>query len=201
MNKIIDLLFPLWRTDKYIDRKIQEIDNDYFVDTSKSTNKQKDIELLEKELKVQLERKKGIEDKAKSILFAMTLTVTILIFSVNSLKLSCNNWFDYIPLFILTISIFCLIISACMSLKALELKEYNYLFVTKNDDSVKKLEIVKNDEETDLANAIKTKALNDFRITKIGNYVSFAYSLIRNGIVGFALVLIILMFHSFFNPQ
>lgn len=48
--------------------------------------------------------------------------------------------------------------------------------------------------------AIKTKALNDFRITKIGNYVSIAYSSIRNGIIGFALVLIILTLHSFFNP-
>jgi hypothetical protein len=200
MSKIIDCLFPLWRVNKYIDGKIKEIDNNYSVDISKSVDKQKDIELLEKELKAQLERKKGIEDKAKSILFAITLTVTILIFSINSLKLSYNNWFDYIPLSILTISVFCLIVSACMSLKALELKEYNYLFVIKNDDNAQKIELIKNDEETALADAIKTKTLNDFRITKIGNYVSSAYSLIRNGVIGFALVLIILMIHSFFNP-
>lgn len=200
MSKIIDFLFPLWRANKYIDEKIKEIDNDYSVDISKSVDKQKDIELLEKELKAQLERKKGIEDKAKSILFAITLTVTILIFSVNSLKLSYNNWFDYIPLSVLTISVFCLIVSACMSLKALELKEYNYLFLLKNDDDSQKIELIKNDKETTLSDAIKTKILNDFRITKISNYVSFAYSSIRNGVVGFALVLIILMLYSFFNP-
>lgn len=200
MSKIIDILFPLWKVNKYIDGKIKEIDNDYSVDISTSIDKKKYIEILEKELKTQLERKKGIEDKAKSILFAITLTVTILIFSVNSLKLSYNNWFDYIPLSILIVSICCLIVSACFSLKALELKEYNYLFVIKNDNNTKNIELIIKEDETALIDAIKTKALNDFRITKIGNYVSIAYSLIRNGIIGFALVLIILMLHSFFNP-
>lgn len=138
MSKIADALFPMRKVNKYIDKKIKEIDNDYSVDISKSVDKQKYVEILEKELKAQLERKKGIEDKAKSILFAITLTVTILIFSLNSLKLSYNNWFDYIPLFILIISVFCLMLSACLSLKALELKEYNYLFVIKSDDNSKK---------------------------------------------------------------
>jgi hypothetical protein len=200
MSKIIDILFPLWKVNKYIDGKIKEIDNDYSVDIPTSVDKEKYIEILEKELKAQLERKKGIEDKAKSILFAITLTVTILIFSINSLKLSYDNWFDYIPLFILIVSVFCLIISACLSLKALELKEYSYLFVVKNDDNAKNIELIIKEDETALIDAIKTKTLNDFRITKIGNYVSIAYSSIRNGIIGFALVLIILMLHSFFNP-
>lgn len=200
MSKIADILFPLRKVNKYIDGKIKEIDNDYSVGIPKSVDKKKYVEILEKELKAQLERKKGIEDKAKSILFAITLTVTILIFSLNSLKLSYNNWFDYIPLSILIISIFCLIVSACLSLKALELKEYNYLFVIKNDDNAQKIELNIKDDETVLKDAIKTKALNDFRITKIGNYVSIAYSSIRNGIIGFAFVLIILMLYSFFNP-
>lgn len=200
MSKIIDILFPLWKVNKYIDKKIKEIDNDYSVNISTSVDKKKYIEILEKELKAQLERKKGIEDKAKSILFAITLTVTILIFSLNSLKLSYNNWFDYVPLSILIMSVFCLIVSACLSLKALELKEYNYLFVVKNDDNTKNIELIIKEDETALIDAIKTKALNDLRITKIGNYVSIAYSSIRNGIIGFALVLIILMLHSFFNP-
>lgn len=200
MYKIVDILFPLWRADKYIDKKIKEITFDYSVDILKSVDKKKYFEILEKELKAQLERKKGIEDKAKSILFAITLTVTILIFSLNSLKLSYNNWFDYIPLSILIISVFCLITSACLSLKALELKEYNYLFIIKDDDSLQKIELNIKDDETSLIDAIKTKALNDLRITKIGNYVNIAYSSIRNGIIGFALVLIILMLHSFFNP-
>lgn len=150
-------------------------------------------------MKVQLERKKGIEDKAKSILFAITLTVTILIFALNSLELSYNNWFDYIPLSILIISVLCFILSACLSLKALELKEYNYLFVIKNDDNAQKIELNIKDDGTVLIDAIKIKALNDFRIIKIGNYVSIAYSLIRNGIIGFAIALIILMLHSLFN--
>lgn len=201
MSKITDVLFPLRKENKYIDRKIREIDNNYSVDIPKSVDKKKYIEILKKELKAQLERKKGIEDKAKSILFAITLTVTILIFSLNSLKLSYNNWFDYIPLSILIISVFCLIVSACLSLKALELKEYNYLFVIKNDDNSQKIELnIQEDETAVLVDAIKVKVLNDFRIIKIGNYVSIAYSSIRNGIIGFALVLIILMLYSFFNP-
>lgn len=201
MSKITDVLFPLRKENKYIDRKIKEIDNNYSVDIPKSVDKKKYIEILKKELKAQLERKKGIEDKAKSILFAITLTVTILIFSLNSLKLSYNNWFDYIPLSILIISVFCLIVSACLSLKALELKEYNYLFVIKNDDNSQKIELnIQEDETAVLVDAIKVKVLNDFRIIKIGNYVSIAYSSIRNGIIGFALVLIILMLYSFFNP-
>lgn len=200
MSKIIDFFLPLRKANKVIDGQIKEIDEHYSVDISSSTDKQKDLEILEKELKAQIERKKGIEDKAKSILFAITLTVTILIFSINSLKLSCNNWFDYIPLIILIISVFCLIVSVCLSLKSLELKEYNYLFVDRNNDETKKIELIKDDEETALANAMKTKALNDLRITKIGNYVSSAYSSIRNGVIGLALVLIILMLHSFFNP-
>lgn len=204
MNKIVKSLFPLWnlwKADKSIEEKIKEIDNNYSADISKSKDKQKDIEILEIELKVQLERKKVIEDKAKSILFAITLTVTILIFSINSLKLSYNNWVNYIPLFILIISIFYLTVSACLSLKALELKEYNYLFLIKNDDKSKKIELIKDDDKTVLSNAIKIKVLNDLRITKIANYVSIAYLLIRNGIVGFTFVLIILMLYSFFNPS
>ena len=97
-------------------------------------------------------------------------------------------------------SVFCLIVSAYLSLKALELKEYNYLFIIKNDDKAKKIELNIKDDETALKDAIKTKALNDLRITKIGNHVSIAYSSIRNGIIGFSFVLIILMLYSFFNP-
>lgn len=204
MNKRVESLFPLWnlwRADKNIEEKIKEINNNYSADISKSKDRQKDIEILEIELKIQLERKKVIEDKAKSILFAITLTVTILIFSINSLKLSHNNWGDYIPLFILIISVFNLTVSACLSLKALELKEYNYLFLIKNDDKSKKIELIKDDDKTVLTNAIKIKVLNDLRITKIANYVSIAYLLIRNGIVGFTFVLIILMLYSFFNPS
>lgn len=199
MSKIADILFPLWKVNEYIDGKIKEIDSDYSVDISESVDKKKYVEILEKELKVQLERKKGIEDKVKSILFAITLTVTILIFALNSLELSYNNWFDYIPLSILIISVLCFILSACLSLKALELKEYNYLSVIKNDDNAQKIELNIKDDETVLIDAIKIKALNDFRIIKIGNYVSIAYSLIRNGIIGFAIALIILMLHSLFN--
>lgn len=204
MSKIVEFLFPLcnlWRVDESIDRRIKKIDNNYSVDISKSKDRQKDIEILEKELRFQLERKKGIEDKAKSILFAITLTVTILIFSINSLKLSYNNWFDYIPLLILITSVFNLVVSACMSLKALELKEYDYLFIIKNDDKIQKIAFIKDDDKTLLSNAIKIKALNDLRITKIANYVSIAYSSIRNGVIGFALVLIILMLYSFFNSS
>ena len=199
MNKIIHFLFPLRNANKHIDGKIQEINEKYFVDISKSKDKHKDFEIFEKELKSQLDRKKGIEDKAKSILFSVTLSVTILIFSVNSLKLNYSNSFDYISLVILIIAVFYLIRSAYFSLKALEVKEYNYLVTTKNDTVAEKIELIKNNEETVLINAIKTKILNDFRIIKISNYVSIAYSSIKNGIIGFAIVLIMLLIHSFFS--
>ncbi|MCC8199661.1 MAG: hypothetical protein LIP06_14140 [Tannerellaceae bacterium] len=201
MNKIKDILFPfigIKSANDYIDNKLNEINNHYSFDVSNSTNKHEDIIELQRELKSQLERKKGIEDKAKSILFAITLTVTILIFSINSLKLSYNYWLDYLSLALLLFSVSCLIVSACLSLKALEVKEYNFLLTSKSDDETKKVELINDDEEATLINALKAKTLNDWRIIKISNYVSIAYSSIRNGIVGFAIVLIILMLHSFF---
>jgi len=97
---------------------------------------------------------------------------------------------DYFVLIILIASIYYLIRSACLSLKALEIREYNYIFHSKSNSKERHIELVKNDEETSLMNALKAKALNDLRITKISNYVSQAYSSIRNGVIGFALVLI-----------
>lgn len=100
---------------------------------------------------------------------------------------------------ILILSITNLIISAYLSLKALEIREYNYLLISENVEP-QKIKLIKNDAETALIIALKSKVLNDLRITKISNYISIAYKSIRNGVVGFALVLIILTIHSYLNP-
>lgn len=194
MSKIKDFLlqhiFPGYYaiySNKLVAKRYEEIQN-YEVDLSTISQDQEKyyIEQVKLDIKEQYDRKKIIEDKSKSLLFIIAVSITAITFSLTYLNSIILSAFQFIALSFLGISILYFIQGAIKALQTVNVRQFHVIQVEVETIEQKfKLSAKKSDPDF-LKDLIKSKQLNDLINIRLSNYTYASYNLIRNGIIFFA---------------
>lgn len=178
----------------YVNSKISmkyEEQQQFGVDLSEITNKTGEyIEQVITDLKEQHDRKKILDDKAKSLLFIITVSITAITFSLNYLNSLKINILQTVALLILGISILYFVFGTIRILQSLNIKKFH---VSQAEVTIenKSYKLQPKQSDTDfLKDLIKCKQLNELQYIQKSNYVYASFNLIRNGIIFFALFFI-----------
>lgn len=167
----------------------QNFDVDISDITEESTEYIKQVQI---DLENQLERKKGIEDKAKSLLFIIAVAITAVTFSLNYIKSLTIDLYQSFSVGILFLSIIYLVVGAIRALQTLNIRQFH---ITQAEVEVNKKEkkyilIAKKPDSDYLKELIKSKQLNDLINIQLSNYTYASFNLIRNGIILFVVFFI-----------
>jgi hypothetical protein len=187
-------VFPGFYTE-YVNKKFISKNYDsqqhFNVDISAVVGNEKDyIEQLEKDLENQLDRKKRIEDKAKSLLFIIAVVVTAITFSLTYLKSLQLNIYQAISILILFFSVIYLVFGAIRALQALNIRQFHITQANIDNDNNKFILNVNQSDIDYLKDIIKSKRLNDLINIRLSNYTYASFNLIRNGIILFVVFFI-----------
>lgn len=142
------------------------------------------LEIVKKYHEKEYERKDIIEDKAKSSLFIVTLSITLILGSLNFVN-SDKIIFPKFILIFLIIGVVYIIFSGITAIKALHMKPYNDIVI----DSIivgkdyNKLTAVKMSKKTELSELYECIKLNQLLTTIKANYVEVTFLGIRNGLI------------------
>lgn len=184
----------------YVNRKISVIyekQKKLNIDVSAiKKNKEKYISELENELKNQYERKTKTEDKAKSLLFIISLSITAITFSLNYIKGTSNQM---ISIIFISLSIMYFVFAGIRALQTLNIKEFHIL---QPDITVKDISIILNKKKKNnliLKELVLQKSLNDLINIKISNLTYASFIMIRNGITLFMFFFITNIASNFFS--
>nr|WP_322626475.1 hypothetical protein [uncultured Flavobacterium sp.] len=170
--------------------------------TAITAGQEKDyIEQVKADIKEQHDRKKIIEDKAKSLLFIITVSITAITFSLNYLNTLEINIPQTIALFVLSISILYFVLGTIRALQTLNIRKFHVIqtVVEITEDNFKLT--AKKDDIHFLKELIKSKLQNDLINIQLSNYTYASFTLIRNGIILFVLFFIITIFVSYFSKR
>jgi len=159
------------------------------------------IEQVKADLKEQHDRKKIIEDKAKSLLFIITVSITAITFSLTYLNSLEINVPQTIALILLGVSILYFVLGTIRALQTLNIREFHVIqtAIEITDDNYK-LNAKKTDTDF-LKELIKSKQQNDLINIQLSNYTYASFTLIRNGIVLFVSFFIMTIFVSYLSKQ
>lgn len=178
--------------EKILKNKVHELKVNFKITEDQNLNEF--IKELEDYHKKEVERKKLIEDKAKSSLFVIAISVTLILGSLNFFRdiKGEPNFLYIISLFSLFLGLIYLLLSGISSIQALTIKEFYDIYV---DDRIEVTEGIQNIKNFDIKDQIeqiyKNIKLNQ-SITNIrSNYVSATFIGIRNGIILMSLFFII----------
>jgi hypothetical protein len=158
-------------------------------------------EFLKLEIKEQFDRKQGLEDKIKSILFVISVAITAITFCLKDIDWSRWNWLSISGLSFIGLSIFYFLSSALLSIKALIPIPFYEPHPKVKFDTIKKTvsyESVKSAD--DLKLLAKYKLLNDNINLRIQNTTSAVLQLLQNGMVLFALFFGIAIWQKIIKP-
>jgi hypothetical protein len=141
------------------------------------------------------------QDKAKSLLFIITVAITAITFSLNYLNLIVINGFQLISICLVFVSIIYLVFGAIRSLQTLNIRPFNInqSEIVKNGDHFI-LHVNQNESES-LKDFIKCKELNDLLINRLSNFTYASFTLIRNGIILFVLFFLSTISFSYFTQK
>lgn len=176
--------------------------NNFDVDLTAITNQEKEfIEQVKADLKEQHDRKKIIEDKAKSILFIITVSITAITFSLNYLNTLEINVPQTIALFILSASIIYFVLGTIRALQTLNIRKF-HIVQTAIETNIDNFKLAAPKKDVDfLKELIKSKQQNDLINVQLSNYAYASFTLIRNGIILFVSFFIITIFANYFSNQ
>lgn len=159
------------------------------------------IEQVKADIKEQHDRKKIIEDKAKSLLFIITVSITAITFSLTYLNSLEINVPQTIALILLGISILYFVLGTIRALQTLNIRKFHVIQTAIEITDVNyKLTAKKNDIDF-LKELIKSKQQNDLINIQLSNYTYASFTLIRNGIVLFVSFFIMTIFVSYLSKQ
>lgn len=185
---ILEQIIPGFHA-KCVNKTILKFYNDranFDVDISAVTgNETEYIEQLKADLKEQLERKKTIEDKSKSLLFIIAVSVTAITFSLTYLNSIVINLTQIIALIFLAISILYFVQGVIQALQTLNIKKFHIIQTDiEITETNYKLSAKKSDSDY-LKDLIRGKQQNDLINIRLSNYTFASFNLIRNGIIVF----------------
>jgi len=161
------------------------------VDISNVSGKEAEyIKQVRTDLENQFERKKRIEDKAKSLLFIIAVAITAITFSLNYLNSLTSDLCQSISVATVFLSIIYLVVGAIRALQTLNIRQFNVIQaeVEKKDHNF--ILIAKKENSDYLKELIKSKQLNDLINIRLSNYTYASFNLIRNGIILFVVFFI-----------
>ncbi len=208
MNKIkyfiLEQIFPGYyasRSNKKVKKKYNEQEN-YDVNLDDITgDKQEYIDLVKADLKEQHDRKKIIEEKAKSLLFIIAVSVTAITFSLLYLKSIEYNLYQLIALVFLGISILYFVQGVIKALQTLNIRKFHIIQTdVEISNNSYKLTKKKSDEDF-LKELIKSKQQNDLINILLSNYAFASFNLIRNGIIFFTLFFAATIYGNYFTKK
>ncbi|WP_264511016.1 hypothetical protein [Flavobacterium sp. N1719] len=159
------------------------------------------IEQLKADIKEQHDRKKIIEDKAKSLLFIISVSITAITFSLTYLNSLEINIPQTIALILLGVSIVYFVLASIRALQTLNIRKFNVINTAIEITEVNfKLTAKKTDSDF-LKELIKSKQQNDLINIQLSNYTYASFTLIRNGIILFVSFFIITIFFSYLSKH
>lgn len=172
------------------------------VENVDDSNIDKAITQIKLDIENQGERKKGLEDKVKAILFSVSISITAITFSLTYGKSSIENIYDVFTLIILLFSILYFIGSAMVSVNTLLPVPFRLVQTeTTYDEKSNIISIVKEDKIEQYKNFVVAKYLNDYSNIKIANYTYASLKLLRNGIILFSLYFITSLIQKNFSNK
>ena len=159
------------------------------------------IEQVKVDLKEQHDRKKIIEDKAKSLLFIIAVSITATTFTLNYLNSIVFNLYQIIALIFLGISISYFVWGVVRVLQTLNIRQFNVIQAEiEIIEPNYKLHAKKTDHDF-LKELIRSKKLNDLINIRLSNYTYASFNLIRNGIIFFAMFFTTTILGSYFSKR
>ncbi len=194
--------FYTWYVNKKYISKNYASQQNFNVNVAAVSGSEKDyIEQIEKDLENQLDRKKRIEDKAKSLLFIIAVAVTAITFSLSYLKSLRVDIYQAISIIILFFSVIYLVFGAIRALQALNIRQFHITQVSIENNNN---EFVLKEKQSDLdylKAIIKSKQLNDLINIRLSNYTYASFNLIRNGLILFVVFFISTISFSYLAEQ
>lgn len=177
--------------------------NNYDVDLTAITagKEQEYIEQVKADLKEQHDRKKIIEDKAKSLLFIITVSITAITFSLTYINNLEINVAQTIALILLGVSILYFVLGTIRALQTLNIRKFHVIQTAIEITDVNYKLTAKKTDSDFLKELIKSKQQNDLINIQLSNYTYASFTLIRNGIVLFVSFFIMTIFVSYLSKQ
>lgn len=170
--------------------------------TAITAGQEKDyIEQVKADLKEQHDRKKIIEDKAKSLLFIITVSITAITFSLNYLNTLEINVLQTIALIVLGVSIIYFVLGTIRAIQTLNIRKFHVIQTAIEITEANYKVTAKKTEIDFLKELIKSKQQNDLINIQLSNYTYASFTLIRNGIILFVSFFIMTIFVSYFSKQ
>lgn len=146
------------------------------------------LEKIEKDIEQQLDRKKGLEEKIKAILFSITIAITAITFVLDHDMNMMKTAMGVITIVILLLSIFYFISSAIVAVKALFPIGFGSVHEDVTFDKKKhEITLTIHDNEVRLKQLLKISLLNDNVNLRVANATYASLKLLRNGIILFAI--------------
>jgi hypothetical protein len=147
---------------------------------------------LTKNIEDQQVRKMGLEDKVKSILFGITVSITAITFSLNYQQIFVVSVVSILTLIALSFSIFYFVSSAIVAVKTLIPVGFSSFQINVEFDKDKQeIKLVPPDADIRLHQLLKDKMINDNVNLCIANATYASLKLIRNGIILFGVYFVL----------
>jgi hypothetical protein len=151
------------------------------------------LNIVESSLTKEFERKNEIEDKAKSSLFVITLSLTFILSSLTFFYDKCS-WIipKTIVLTILSLGVIFLLLSGITSIKTLSIGGYNDLYIHgRLSGNYENLKIVYRSKKEDINVLYECIRLNEILTNIKANYMHVTLVGIKNGIIFIALFFVL----------
>lgn len=170
--------------------------------TAITAGQEKDyLEQVKADIKEQHDRKKIIEDKAKSLLFIITVSITAITFSLTYLNSLEINVPQTIALIFLGVSIIYFVLGTIRALQTLNIRKFHVIQTAIEITEVNYKLTAKKTDADFLKELIKSKQQNDLINIQLSNYTYASFTLIRNGIILFVSFFIMTIFVSYLSKQ
>lgn len=203
-------IFPfiqLWENNKKLQKDLNSLEKNELKINFNDVDKNKLLDDLYRHQEKELNRKDFIENKGKSILFIITLSITFTLGSINFIynpKYTINPFF----IFILIIGIICLIISTVTLLKTIRIRpqydlyvyekyniNYNSLDVSSNNEIKINLKELTDEEQIEIL--IKSFKANEKIILQKSNSLDCTFTMLIYSIILISIALILILINNF----
>lgn len=205
MNFILEQIVPGFHATR-ANKQVSEFyrDREHFdVDISaiNSGEEREFIDQLKKDLENQHDRKKLIEDKSKSLLFIIAVSITAITFSLTYLTSIRFTVYQVTALILLGLSILCFIQGVIKALQVLNIRQF-HVIQAEVEITEKSYKVLAKKSDADfLKELIKSKQQNDLINIQLSNFTFASFNLIRNGIILFAVFFATTMLGNYFSKK
>jgi hypothetical protein len=191
LQQIIPGIYADYANIKFIEPSYEKASLKVVVLAADYFSKKDTLEQLKKDFEKQQERKKAIEDKAKTIFATIGIAITAMTFTLNYTNINFHYPGEIISTIAIIISVVYLVMSGIRAMQTINIRKFN-TFQTEIIESENEITILPiATEEEQLKVLSKAKLLNDKIIIKLSNLAYSSAILLRNGIILFAIYFII----------